>query len=268
MTRVITTLIGIPLLIFIIEFAPDSVAIGLIFVCMLLALHEYFSMAVRQKQLALQLTGFVLASAVVACFYFSALFSIFWLPAASMLILIVALFSRGELKDRWEAAALVLFGVWYVGGLMGYMVGIRRIDHGGKMGADLLMLLLVIIWANDIFAYLIGRTLGRHKLAPIVSPKKTVEGAVAGLLFGILASYASRWIFIPQISAKDSILMALLIGVLGQIGDLCESIVKRSANVKDSGGIVPGHGGMLDRVDSLLFGAPAMYYYFYLVLLR
>lgn len=268
MTRVITTLIGIPLLIFIIQFAPDYVAIGLIFVCMLLALHEYFSMAVTQKQLPLLFTGYVLATAVVACFYFSALFSIFWLPAAPMLILIVALFSRGELKERWDAAVFTLFGVWYVGGLMGYLVGIRRIDHGGKMGADLLMLLLVIIWANDIFAYLVGRTLGRHKLAPVISPKKTVEGAIGGLLFGVLASYASHWIFIPQITAKDAVLMALLIGVLGQIGDLCESIVKRTANVKDSGGIVPGHGGMLDRVDSLLFGAPAMYYYFYLVLTR
>jgi phosphatidate cytidylyltransferase len=267
MTRVVTTLIGIPLLIFIVQFAPDYVAIALIFISMLLALHEYFSL-VHVQQRAFQLTGYLLATGVVACFYFVALFSVFWLPAVSLVVLIVALFSPGELKQRSEAAAFTLFGVWYVGGLMGYLVGVRRVGYGGEMGADLLMLLLVIIWANDIFAYLIGRKFGRHKLAPVISPKKTIEGAIGGLVFGVLAAVASRWIFIPQISVVHLVLMGLLIGAIGQIGDLCESIVKRAANVKDSGGILPGHGGMLDRVDSLLFGAPAMYYYFYLVLTR
>lgn len=268
MTRVITTLIGIPLLVFIIQFTPDYVAIGLIFVSMLLALREYFSLTIANKNLPILFAGYLMATGVVACFYFSALFSVFWLPSASMVILIVALLSTGDLKERWETAAFTLFGVWYVGGLMGYLVGVRRIDHAGEMGANLLMLLLVIIWTNDIFAYLIGKNFGSHKLAPVISPNKTIEGAVGGLIFGVFASLVSQMWFIPQITVKDAGIIGLIVGILGQLGDLCESILKRSANVKDSGGILPGHGGMLDRVDSLLFGAPAMYYYFYLILNR
>jgi phosphatidate cytidylyltransferase len=148
---------------------------------------------------------------------------------------------------------------------MGYLIGVRRIEENNA-GQDLLMMLFVIIWANDIFAYVIGKTLGRHPLAPVISPRKTVEGAVAGFLFGIPAAWLYQRFFLPWMGDFHAVLLGMLIGLAGQAGDLCESLVKRAANVKDSGAILPGHGGMLDRLDSLLFGAPAMYYYFYLVL--
>ena len=268
MTRVITAVIGIPLLIYVVQFAPPYVAIALIFIAMLLALHEYFRLSLQPGTLAFQIAGYALATGIAASFSYNALFSFFWLPASSVLILIVALFSPGEMKDRMRACAMAFLGAWYLGGTMGYLIGVRKIGSAGETGADLLMLLFVVIWANDIFAYLIGRKFGRRKLAPVVSPKKTVEGAIAGLIFGILASAVSTRIFIPQITIRDAVFIGLLVGIFGQIGDLCESIVKRAANVKDSGGIIPGHGGMLDRVDSLLFGAPAMYYYFYFVISR
>jgi phosphatidate cytidylyltransferase len=268
MTRVITAVIGIPLLIYVIQFAPAYVAVAIIFIAMILALYEYFRMTLQPGTTAFQIAGYALGIGIAASFSYNALFSFFWLPASSVLFLIVALFSPGEIKDRLHASAMAFFGAWYLGGTMGYLIGVRRIGSAGETGADLLMLLFVVIWTNDIFAYLIGRKFGRHKLAPAVSPKKTVEGAIAGLFFGIIASAASTLIFIPQITIRDAALIGLVVGILGQIGDLCESIVKRAANVKDSGEIIPGHGGMLDRVDSLLFGAPAMYYYFYLIISR
>src|SRR5205085_2916447 len=123
--------------------------------------------------------------------------------------------------------------------------------------------LFLIIWADDTFAYLVGRKLGRHKLAPQTSPKKTVEGSIAGLIFSMLASYLYCRFFLPDVLLKDSLIIGALVGIAGQIGDLCESLLKRSVDVEDSGSIIPGHGGMLDRIDSLLFGAPAMYYYVY-----
>jgi phosphatidate cytidylyltransferase len=122
-------------------------------------------------------------------------------------------------------------------------------------------MLFIVIWSGDSFAYFAGKSLGRHKLAPVVSPNKTWEGAVAGFLFSIIAALACKATFLHGLSWMDATALGALIGVVGQIGDLCESIVKRAVKVKDSGAILPGHGGMLDRVDSLLFGAPAMYYY-------
>ena len=99
-----------------------------------------------------------------------------------------------------------------------------------------------------------------------MSPKKTIEGAIAGFVFSIVAAVGGRSIFLQQISLIDAIALGAIVGILGQIGDLCESILKRAVQIKDSGTILPGHGGMLDRIDSLLFGAPALYYYWYLVL--
>src|SRR5262249_51407544 len=124
----------------------------------------------------------------------------------------------------------------------------------------------VIVWTNDIFAFVAGKSFGRHKLAAVVSPKKTVEGAVAGFVAGIIAAAAYAYFLVPSLAIVHACIIGALIGIAGQIGDLCESILKRVAQVKDSGTIVPGHGGMLDRIDSLLFGAPTMYYYYYFFL--
>jgi len=173
------------------------------------------------------------------------------------------LFSGLELAAAFRSAAYSFFGAVYVGGLLSFLVALRLKDAAAGRGGDLVMMLFCILWTGDSFAYFIGKSIGRHKLAPAVSPKKTWEGAIAGFLFSILAAVACHYSFVPQISLMDSAILGTLVGVLGQIGDLGESIIKRAANVKDSGGILPGHGGILDRIDSLLFGAPAMYYYLF-----
>jgi phosphatidate cytidylyltransferase len=118
--------------------------------------------------------------------------------------------------------------------------------------------IFILIWVNDSFAYLVGKTLGRHKLYPAISPKKTIEGAVGGLVFSMATAYLLSK-FEPILDTAQWIILALVIVVTGSLGDLIESKLKREAGVKDSGAILPGHGGMLDRLDSLIYAAPFAY---------
>lgn len=265
MTRAITALIGIPILIYVIKFAPSSIFTATALLAMLISLHEYFQLTAEQGSAIVNAPAYLFAAAILLSFYFIHFQLRFYFPVGAAIILLAALFSRLELPKALQATAFALFGAWYVGGLMGYLVGLRMIDAGGETGADLTLLLFVLIWAADIFAYLFGRWIGRHKLTE-VSPKKTVEGAVAGFIFSVAAAVVCRAIFISELSLADALILGALVGITGQLGDLCESLLKRSAQVKDSGSLIPGHGGMLDRVDSLLFGAPTMYYYYYLFL--
>ena len=128
----------------------------------------------------------------------------------------------------------------------------------------MVLFLLVLLWAGDSLAYFTGRAIGRHKLAPELSPGKTWEGAIANLAGSLLVGVvAGRWIALPAVHLAA---MAALANVAGQIGDLTESAYKRAAGAKDSGMLLPGHGGMLDRVDSLIFAAPVVWYYFRMLL--
>ncbi len=259
MKRVITAIVGIPVLVTIIQLAPPLACVGLIVPAMFLALHEYFalvSVTLPFRIAGFLIAGFALMSPVVPEF------TGILLPGI-MILMTVALFSRLELKQAFSLATLTFFGCAYVGGLMSFLVGLRMWEGGSETGADLLLMLFCMIWAGDSFAYFAGRSFGRHKFAPVVSPKKTWEGAVAGFVFSMIAAVVCKYTFIRQMELQDALILGSLIGIAGQIGDLCESIVKRAVQVKDSGGILPGHGGMLDRIDSLLFGAPAMYYYLY-----
>jgi phosphatidate cytidylyltransferase len=122
-------------------------------------------------------------------------------------------------------------------------------------------LLVGTTWAGESAAYVVGSVLGRHPLAPVISPRKTVEGAVGQLTVSILtAAGLGAWL-LPQWSMSTAILAGALLGIVGQVGDLVESAIKRSLGAKDTGGLIPGHGGVLDRLDGLLFNAPALFYY-------
>jgi len=152
---------------------------------------------------------------------------------------------------------MTMFGVLYLGLTLGTLSMTRLLP----LGEWLIFFLLLVTWASDTGAYLVGTLYGRHRLAPTISPKKTVEGLVGGLIAAIIAGYAARWWFLPELSGLDCLILATLLTITGLWGDLTESAMKRSVGMKDSGGILPGHGGMLDRLDSLLFTAPVFYYY-------
>ncbi len=172
-------------------------------------------------------------------------------------IISVPLLSRAPLEQSLRDGAMTLFGVLYLGLTLGALSMTRLLPQGEW----LIFFLLLVTWASDTGAYYIGTLYGRHRLAPTISPKKTVEGLVGGLIGAIIVAYAARWWFLPELSGFDCLVLATLLTITGLWGDLTESAMKRSVGMKDSGGILPGHGGMLDRLDSLLFTAPVFYYY-------
>ena len=128
-------------------------------------------------------------------------------------------------------------------------------------GREWVLLAIALTFSNDTGAYFAGRALGRHKLYPAVSPAKTVEGGVGGMLAGLLVMLGARATLVPWLTVGDCLLAALPAGVIGPIGDLVESLIKRAFGVKDSGKLIPGHGGMLDRIDALLFVAAWLFVY-------
>lgn len=183
------------------------------------------------------------------------------LPALPMLVLSLALavllsaplWGRGPLAT--EPMALTLLAVMYVGWLLGHTLLLYRLPDG----ADLVLLLVGVTWIGESVAYLVGSAVGRHKLAPVISPNKTVEGGVAQLVASVAGSLVlGAWL--ADWPAGRSAAAGALLGVVGQVGDLAESAMKRSVGVKDAGNLIPGHGGVLDRVDGLLFNAPALYF--------
>ncbi|MFQ5898609.1 MAG: phosphatidate cytidylyltransferase [Candidatus Methylomirabilia bacterium] len=160
-------------------------------------------------------------------------------------------------EPSWAPPAATLLGVLYVNWLLGHAVWLRQLPHG----VEWIFLLVWVTWVGESGAYFVGSALGRHKLAPLMSPAKTVEGAVAQLVLSPTAALVGRWWFFPESTLLDAVSLGLLLGIAGQLGDLAESFLKRSCRTKDTGALIPGHGGLLDRVDSLLFNAPALYYY-------
>lgn len=181
----------------------------------------------------------------------------------SIYLLILAAFSLIIINNKIENTHYVylsLMGVILLGFLPAHILKVREMHYGNL----LIWLVFIGAWATDTFAYYIGRLIGKHKLTPI-SPKKTIEGSIGGLLGATLVMYLyglfiSRQYGVPY-SMINYVIIGLICGVVSQIGDLSASLLKRTADVKDFGNILPGHGGILDRFDSVLFAAPAVYYY-------
>ena len=151
-----------------------------------------------------------------------------------------------------------LLGIMYVGWLFGrHLILLRQMQHG----LQLIVLLISITWSGDIGAFLIGRRWGKHKLIPAISPGKSLEGYIAGIVFACATAMLIHIWLLQDVQLLHIIILGAMLTVVGQLGDLAESLLKRAANVKDSGSVMPGHGGILDRCDSMIFIAPALYYY-------
>jgi phosphatidate cytidylyltransferase len=148
-------------------------------------------------------------------------------------------------------------GPLYVGATFGALAAIFHRDHGGSW----VVLTLLFSFMSDTAGYFVGRKWGKRKLSPLVSPKKTVEGSIGGLLAGLASGLVMHAWLLPTLPLIDAIWLSLLATAVGQAGDLCESLIKRSANVKDSGAILPGHGGFLDRSDAMMFATMVVWAY-------
>lgn len=177
---------------------------------------------------------------------------------ASSLFLMYQLLAKKQItfsNDRAKLGVTIRYVIFSICFLI-----LLPIDNDGQFQPYLMICLLSIIWVNDSFAFLVGKNFGKRKLFPSVSPKKTIEGFLGGLIFSLLAALLISK-FNLQLSMINWLVIGVLISVVGTLGDLVESKFKRQANIKDSGNIMPGHGGILDRLDSLLFAAPFVYLY-------
>ena len=231
----------------------------LVFLLSLLGLDEFYRMALPSRRWEGRMAAVSGACALFTIFSGNPVIPLLALTSLVLGFCLVALFRLQEIRQSAADAALVLMGFLYVPLFLSHLIMIRMLPNG----VSWLFLIMVIVMAGDSAAYYVGSSFGKNKLYPAVSPKKSVEGSIGGLAGSMIGALVAKFTFFPELAIADCIGTALLLGVLGQLGDLFESLIKRSCGVKDSGTIIPGHGGILDRLDSILFAAPAAYYYAY-----
>ncbi len=186
------------------------------------------------------------------------------IPPALLIALTILLCHQVSMASagRRHLSLLVgLSGILYIGYTLGHFLWLRN-QHDGAL---LVFFVLLVTWTGDTAAYYTGKTWGSRPLAPQLSPNKTREGLLGGLIAAPIVAWLGHLWFVPAVTLLDCLVLGLLLTVLGLIGDLSESALKRHAGVKDSGSLIPGHGGMLDRIDSLILSVPAFYYYMVLV---
>lgn len=268
MKRILTAIVGLPILLYTVWSPTPYFFVALVAIAVVLALAEFYSLASKVGAKPQALAGYAAALVVVASFvYEEPRLAIAAFSALVIGSLAAAVFKPAEIKQTLLSVSASVFGVIYVALLAGCLAGVRMIpDTLAIMGSThfsskLITTFFAMVMMTDTGAYYTGRTIGRHKLAPRISPGKTVEGSVGGFVAAIAAGPLCKLIFFHEFPISHALLLGAAIGALGQIGDLAESMLKRSANVKDSGKLLPGHGGVLDRIDSILFCAPLLYFY-------
>lgn len=250
--RVLVAVIGLPVgLAAIILGGYFLFAVAIVLTVM--GLHEYYTL-VRPYRPNLMVGYLAGVGVIVGCFFLGQQGLLLGVAAMVVLVFLWSLFGKlgAHLVGRM---ALTAFGVVWVAFGFAYIMLVRALEHGRSLA----ILLVVCTVVCDTFAYFVGRAIGRHRMAPRISPKKTVEGAIGGLVGAIVAAIIVR-VYSSWMSTGDAIVLGLIVGVAGQWGDLFESAIKRDFRVKDSGKILPGHGGILDRFDSFLFAGFGAYW--------
>jgi len=272
--RVLVAVVAVPVLLVILHYHRPEPTWALIFAATLVALHEFFAMTLPPED---RTAAVVMGGLASAAFYWCdplalagygssrALHALAVAGASVPLVLAVVvpglyyLFRFRDIPSVAGRYAATVAGIVYAGFLPTFLVKLKLIDP--YRGGDTVLVVLLVAWVADTGAYFAGRFLGKAKLYEAVSPKKTWAGAWGGLAGSLLGVVVLKLAFADFLSWVDVVLIAIPGGILGQLGDLAESLIKRSVGVKDSGALLPGHGGILDRIDAVLFIAPYVYAY-------
>ncbi|HEX4007454.1 MAG TPA: phosphatidate cytidylyltransferase [Acidobacteriaceae bacterium] len=268
MQRIITAIILVPVVLLLVFYSPTQPLpiMGAIFVVSVLAMWEYLGLADAMGAKTPRVTVLIALALLLATIFRRSDLLEPVLGAVSLALLVVCLF-RSPVNRVLPDTAYSILGLIYIGLPMGMLYLLSTRDNG----PSLLMFLFLVVWSGDIAALYVGRAFGRRKLAPQLSPNKTWEGSVASVVGSVLVTLLLIWIAgalaersVNALSYPGSVWrwlgLAVLLNVAAQAGDLVESAIKRGAGVKDSGHLLPGHGGMLDRVDALLLAAPVLWY--------
>jgi len=261
-TRIVVSFLAIPVLL-LLSWYGRLPFFSLILVIALLAFKEFAVMLHHKNIFINKFIGYISIAFIFVNTYWKLIdFEIFLL--ISMIVLMVAELFRNK-SSAINNISGTLLGIIFLGIFSAQIINIRELYSDNILmypqGGFLIISVLVSIWMCDSAAYFLGTAFGKHKLFQRVSPKKSWEGALAGFVFSILSMMSAKVFLLDFFEWQDIIVIGLIIGIVGQIGDLIESLLKRDAGVKDSSALIPGHGGIFDRFDSLIFSSPLIYLY-------
>ena len=232
-----------------------------------MGLFEFYQMASRRGILVSKFFGTLIGCLIPVSVYlqFSPSAEIeFMLIAATCLAVFLLQFARHKTEDALTGVSTTIFGIFYISWFFSFLLKLRLFPPTGMDGRFVVLYLLIVTKAGDAAAYFIGTAFGKHHLIPHISPKKSIEGTIAGFLVTFLAAILLRG-FLPSLHLVHICIIGFMLGIISQVGDLSESLIKRDCKVKDSSSIFPGLGGVLDLIDSLLFAIPVFYFYLRLI---
>ncbi len=254
--RLLTAVLALPPLIGLLAYAPSWLFSALIFAFTTLGLYEYFAFLGAQFAFA-SVLGMTWGMVIAGTLLVTDATMLNAVMMGGLFLVLVASLSEKNPQHGIQRVGATLLGVMYVGFLVPHLALLRQMPDG----IGWIFFVFLVAMLGDTAGYAVGRTWGKIKLIPHISPGKTVEGSLGSVL-GNLSGALCAWLwFFPQRSSLEFVCLGLVAGVLAQVGDLCESAIKRAFGAKDSGRLLPGHGGILDRLDSLLFPAAFIYYY-------
>jgi len=257
LARIISSVISLPIIFAVIYFGHNLHFLILLEIVIFIGLYELYRMFEGGGLGCYKWTGIILGLLIPISILKGSYFNTNLFVTLAIIIPFALRILEGNTSGNTSFyISNTIFGMLYVSWLASHLLMIRMTD----MGRELIFFILLIAWIGDTAAYYGGMRFGKHKLAPLISPGKTIEGAIAGLIGSICGALIAKFLFL-NFNLPNAILTGILVGIAGQLGDLSESLIKRNFQVKDSGSVIPGHGGMLDRIDSLLFAAPVLYYY-------